>query len=201
MCPTSGHPAILRASRNPKKILDNPYTHMITSVMLPRQIPLPSLPSPPNQANAFISTLLQPLYSLFATSSLCFQQLAASFHKTPGWGVSAKKSRHSHFQAFPPSDAATPFLPIISLQTQQFHAVTHSFAQRQPNISIAFSPLRTLSIATGVAPPRPSGESRRRRVRGRCCLRRLWRRRRASGFGPGNTAGCRCRRSRRPCCA
>jgi len=196
-CPTSGHPAILR-SRNPKKTLDNPYTHMITSVMLPRQIPLLDTP---NQSNSFIPTLLQPLCSRFPTPVVCFQQLTASFHKTPGWGVSAKKSPHSHFRTFPPSDAATPFLPIISLQTQQFHAVTHSFAQRQPNISIAFSPLRTLSIATGVAPPRPSGESRRRRVRGRCCLRRLWRRRRASGFGPGNTAGCRCRRSRRPCCA
>ena len=197
MCPTSGHPAILR-SRNPKKTLDNPYTHMITFVMLPRQTPLLSLP---NQANSFTPTLLQPLGSRFPTSVVCFQQLAASFHKTPGWGVSAKKSRHSHFQTFPPSDVATPFLPITSLQAQQFHAITHSFAQRQRNISFASNALRTLSIATGVAPPRPSGESRRRIVRGRCCLRRLWRRRRASMFGPGNTAGCRCRRSRRPCCA
>jgi hypothetical protein len=171
---------------------------MITYGMLPRQIPLLDTP---NRSNSFIPTLLQPLCSLFATSVVCFQQLAASFCKTPGWGVSAKKSRHSHFQAFPPSDAATPFLPIISLQTQQFYELTHSFAQRQRNISIVFNPLRTLSIATGVVPPRPSGGRRRRIVRGRCCLRRLWRRRTASGFGRGSTTGCRCRRSRRPCCA
>src|SRR5258707_364142 len=31
--------------------------------------------------------LLQPLASPFATPVLCFQQLAASFPKTPGWGV------------------------------------------------------------------------------------------------------------------
>ncbi len=38
------------------------------------------------------------------------------------------------------------------MQAQQFHVVTHSFAQRQVNISIAFNLLRTLSIATGVVP-------------------------------------------------
>ena len=84
-CPTSGHPAILR-SRNPKKTLDNPYTHMITSVMLPRQIPLLDTP---NQSNSFIPTLLQPLCSRFPTPVVCFQQLTASFHKTPGWGWSS----------------------------------------------------------------------------------------------------------------
>src|SRR5216684_406160 len=57
---------------------------MITSVMLARQI---TLPRPPNQANSFAPTLLEPLGSLLATLSLCFQQLAASFRKTPGWGV------------------------------------------------------------------------------------------------------------------
>src|SRR6266478_1806731 len=49
----------------------------------------------------------------------------------------------------------SPFLPIISLQTQQFHAITHSFAQRQLNISIVSNALRTLSVATGVVPPLP----------------------------------------------
>src|SRR6266852_358966 len=63
---------------NPKKTLDNPYTHMLTSVMLARQI---TLPHPPNQANSFAPILLQPLSSLFAPPVLCFQQLAASFPK------------------------------------------------------------------------------------------------------------------------
>ncbi len=157
--------------QNPKKTLDNQDTHMITSVMLARQI---TLPNPPNRSNSFAPTFLQPLGFLFATSVVCFQQLAASFRKTPGVGVRARKSRHSHFQPFPRSGAATPFLPITSLQTQQFHAITHSFAQRQPNISIVSNALRTLSIATGVVPLRPSGGRRRRRVRGRCCRQKFF---------------------------
>src|SRR6266403_4280856 len=37
--------------------------------------------------NPRLFNLLQPLASPFATPGLCFQQLAASFPKTPGWGV------------------------------------------------------------------------------------------------------------------
>src|SRR5467141_3082034 len=59
---------------------------MITSVMLARQI---TLPRPPHQANSFAPTLLEPLRSLFAISVVCFQQLAASFAKTPGRGTHA----------------------------------------------------------------------------------------------------------------
>src|SRR5260370_42269966 len=70
--------------RNPKKTLDNRYSHMIISVMLARQI---TLQSSPNQHNSFASMFLEPLCSLFATLFLCFQRLAASFRKTPGWGV------------------------------------------------------------------------------------------------------------------
>src|SRR5260370_13993704 len=68
----------------PKKTLDKRYTDMITFVMLARQI---TLSNPPNQANSFAPTLLQSLGSLFAISVVYFQQLAASFCKTPGWGV------------------------------------------------------------------------------------------------------------------
>ncbi len=99
--------------QNPKKTLDNQDTHMITSVMLARQI---TLPNPPNRSNSFAPTFLQPLGFLFATSVVCFQQLAASFRKTPGVGVRARKSRHSHFQPFPRSGAATPFLPITFMR-------------------------------------------------------------------------------------
>jgi hypothetical protein len=41
---------------------------------------------------------------------------------------------------------------ITSPQIQQFHAITHSFAQRQANIPIRFNALRTLSIAMGWYP-------------------------------------------------
>jgi hypothetical protein len=49
----------------------------------------------------------------------------------------------------------TPLLPITSLQPQQFHAITHSFAQRHAAIPRPSKNLHTLSIATGVYPQRP----------------------------------------------
>jgi len=85
-----------------------------------------------------------------------------------------------------------------------------SYAPRSGSIPCVLTRLRILPVATGVcsfelpassvSASRISGD-RRRIVRGRCCRRSFWRRRRALGFGRGNTAGCRCRRSRRPCCA
>jgi hypothetical protein len=48
----------------------------------------------------------------------------------------------------------TPLLPITSLQPQQFHAITHSFAQRRAPIHPIFNGFRALSIATGVYPSR-----------------------------------------------
>ena len=49
-------------------------------------------------------------------------------------------------------NSATPLLPITSLQPSQFHAVTHSFAQRRTAISPILNGFHTLSIATGVVP-------------------------------------------------
>jgi RHS repeat-associated protein len=46
----------------------------------------------------------------------------------------------------------TPFLLITYMQPQQFHALTHSFAQRRAAIPFTLKRLRTLSIATGVYP-------------------------------------------------
>ena len=47
-------------------------------------------------------------------------------------------------------ERSTPLLPITSLQPQQFHAITHSFAQRRAAIPPIFNGFRTLSITTGV---------------------------------------------------
>ena len=47
----------------------------------------------------------------------------------------------------------TPFPLITSLQILQFHAITHSFAQRRTSIYPVLNSFRTLSIATGVVPP------------------------------------------------
>ncbi len=53
----------------------------------------------------------------------------------------------------PRQKCATSLLPITSVQAQQFHAVTHSFAQRRDAISSILSSFRTLSVATGVGTP------------------------------------------------
>jgi len=53
---------------------------------------------------------------------------------------------------FPVFKRSTPLLPIASLQPQQFHAITHSFAQRRAAIPPIFNGFRTLSIATGAYP-------------------------------------------------
>src|SRR5713101_2311985 len=42
-----------------------------------------------------------------------------------------------------------PFLLITSLQTQQFHAITHSFAQRRAAIHFIIKSLRTLLLSIG----------------------------------------------------
>jgi hypothetical protein len=59
------------------------------------------------------------------------------------------------FSFFQRSSTPTPLLPITSLQTQQFHTITHSFVQRRTNIPTILNSLRTLSIVTGVYPLRP----------------------------------------------
>jgi len=50
---------------------------------------------------------------------------------------------------FPAFKHSTPLVPIRSLQPQQFHAITHSFAQRRAAIPPVLNGFRTLSIATG----------------------------------------------------
>src|SRR6266404_2353426 len=44
---------------------------------------------------------------------------------------------------------------ITSLQPEQFHAITHSFAQRRSAIYCIFNSFRTLFIAIGVGTPAP----------------------------------------------
>ena len=65
---------------------------------------------------------------------------------------------------FPVSECSTPLLPITSLQPQQFHAITHSFAQRRAAIPPIFNGFRTLSIATRVYYPPPTFLSGPRRL-------------------------------------
>src|SRR6266478_5325403 len=48
----------------------------------------------------------------------------------------------------------SPFPPITSLQPQHYHEITHSFVPQQPAIPSILNNFRTLSVATGVVPPR-----------------------------------------------
>ncbi len=67
-------------------------------------------------------------------------------YKTPGvWG-SARRASTPH--------RASPYVAITYIQPLQFHAITHSFAQRRHAIPPIFNWFRTLSIATGVVPPK-----------------------------------------------
>ena len=71
---------------SPKKSLDNQYTHVIPSVMLPRQT---TLPRPPNPANSFAPVSLQPLVS--SCPSFCeprplFSIICSLFCKNTGGG-------------------------------------------------------------------------------------------------------------------
>src|SRR5258708_1946868 len=72
-----------------QKSLDNQYTNMISSFMLPRQT---ILPRPFHPANSFAPILLKSLAPLFASPVLCFQSFADSFAKMPGVGGYANTS-------------------------------------------------------------------------------------------------------------
>src|SRR6266403_1878486 len=73
----------------------------IPSSAVPSRRP-PTVPrgyDPPN-SRRFI--LLQPLCSLFSTSVLCFQSLAASFAKKGGWGIPTKRQQLSGLKSRTP---------------------------------------------------------------------------------------------------
>ena len=161
--------------------------------MLARQI---TLRHPLNQANSFPPMPLQPLGALFASLFLCFQQLAASFCKTPGWGVLPRCLGVDSA----PSASRRYHLPSL-LSALCFHTLTKPFFRKPFIFTSMQNPWGVEGGRASEVRNRASGESRCRRVRGRCCLRSFWRRRITLVCGRGSTAGCRCRRSRRPCCA
>ena len=90
-----------------------------------------------------------------SSSALCFHILTNPFSRdsivrrsiqNPRGVGSARRVSTPH--------RASPYLAITYIQPLQFHAVTHSFAQRSPAIPSIFNRFRTLSIATGVYPRR-----------------------------------------------
>src|SRR6266478_5328345 len=88
-----------------------------------RNLSYPSRRSSPNSRSV---NLLQPLRRYSVAPVLCFQQLAASFPKTPGWGV-----------------------PRFPFQLRTTHYPLPSFVQRRAAISRISKSLRTLSVVIG----------------------------------------------------
>ena len=84
-----------------------------------------SYPSRHSSSNPRPVNLLQPLCSLFAAPVLCFQQLAASFSKTPGVGVPLRGGRCTETQKCP-SVSPLPATLMHSVSRKSFPC--HSYA-------------------------------------------------------------------------
>jgi hypothetical protein len=70
---------------------------------------------------------LQPLGALFVARVLCFQQFAASFSKTPGWGV-------------------PPQIALVESTTYQFFSFTSALPLRSLRLSVIFMPSVLLAL-------------------------------------------------------
>ena len=166
-----------------------------------------------DSSKSFPSMRLLPLCRSFRAPRLCFQQLTASFCKTPGIGVYPRNAscRINNFQTLslrPVCNPVTPGGHHVDFVVLCFHKDTNrsfrkSFIFTSMQIPRGVGGLRMWKLSECVRPNdlASGGRRRRRRVRGRCCRRNFWRRRRALTSDRGSTAGCRCRRSLRPCCA
>ena len=122
---------------------------MITSDMLARQITLlDSLP-------ATLTPLLRYSYKLFCALkeaiSFGIKQIQTLLIKHPVLGTRS-------LRPLTPASLLSSLLLITYVQATCFHAITHSFAQRESSILPVFSCFCTLSIATGVGTPSTSVE-------------------------------------------
>jgi hypothetical protein len=97
-----------------------------------------------------VLTLLRTLFSLcvlFRVATVCFQQLAASFAKTPGWGVPLPSSAFSAPARRVLGGPLRYPLPIDFLPLC-FHILTNCFSSK-------FFIFTTIRIARGVTPNEP----------------------------------------------
>jgi len=130
-----------------------PFT-MVARV--PAQVSTPRLRLTPaaRRRSLPLETASHSQHTLFL-APLCFHILTNCFSRNPFVLTTIPIVRGCVVQTFD-LHACKPvshlFL-ITSLQTQQFHAITHSFMQRRTNIPTILNSLRTLSVATGVVPP------------------------------------------------
>ena len=115
-----------------------------------------SYPSRHSSSNPRPVNLLQPLCALFATPGLCFQQLAASFCKTPGVGVPLRDGRCTEAQKCP---SVSPLPATLTHSVSRKSFPCHSYANtrdRGVTPTKLFSPLvypeRLLRRATRHSP-------------------------------------------------
>lgn len=124
--------------------------------MTPTVQPLPSAKPPYSRSPASsTSHFAAPLFS-YSYESLFRQPLSFHIHpKPPGVWVDYIPPNSVPLCLCGNQDFArlSSFALITSVQDQQFHKLTHSFAQRRHANFPVLNSLRTLSIATGVVPP------------------------------------------------
>jgi hypothetical protein len=121
---------------------------------------------------SFPCILLPPLCAPFPSAALYFQSSAASFRKTPGWGVPQRIFYCTKGQKRP---SVSPLLATLTHSCSRKSFVCHSYentrdggslrtsrspfappphARRNASIPCALSRLRILPVATGVCPLR-----------------------------------------------
>ena len=102
------------------------------------QIPVSSLP------DTFISYALSRLRILPVATGVCPPRPLCS---------ALRALCVTLFPSFERSSTLTPLPLITSLQPQQFHTITHSFAQRESTISSVLNTFRTLLMSIGGGTP------------------------------------------------
>src|SRR5258707_15390814 len=108
-----------------------------------RNLSYPSRRSSPNSRPV---NLLQPLCSLFATPVLCFQQLAASFPKTPGVGVPLRDGRCTEAQKCP---SVSPLFATLTHSVSRKSFPCHSYANTRDR-GVTAAPKSSSPLATAV---------------------------------------------------
>ncbi len=112
-----------------------------------------SYPSRHSSFNPRPVNLLQPLCSLFTAPVLCFQQLAASFPKTPGVGVPLRGGCRTEAQKCPP---VSPLPATLTHSVSRKSFPCHSYANTRDRGATpplkSFSPLATRHSPLALTP-------------------------------------------------
>src|SRR5712691_3366438 len=123
------------------------------AVLSRRNLSYPSRRSSPN-SRPF--NLLQPLSPLSAAPLLCFQQLAASFPKTPGVGVPPRDGRCTEAQK---CLAVSPLLATLTSFVSRKSFPCHSYANTRDGGATAAPVSASVSLCSPFSPQASSLEN------------------------------------------